>query len=53
MREGRARRDVVRVLVSVNVVRNLYLEVSHVGPSEHLGRDICQFFLQEVIVLVC
>ena len=53
MRDGRARRDVVRVVVSVGEVRNLYLEVRHVRPREHLGRYFCQLLLKEVVILVC
>lgn len=53
MRQGRARRDVVRVVGSICKVGNLDPEVSHVRPREHLGRDVCQLLLKEVVVLVC
>ena len=45
MREGRARSDVIGVVISIGEVRNLNREVRHVRPGEHLGRDVCQLLL--------
>lgn len=53
MRQRRTRRDVVGVVISIGKVRYLNREVRHVRPGEHLGRDVCQLLLKEVVVLIC